>query len=110
VDAGADASQRAGDGVEDGLQSQGEFGFYGYASQGSQMDFDFKEGPVHLYFCLRNPVSTCDAKQGSQTSEWAHGMPDHGEDADGITGATARHCAVPRDGQLASLGDVLPSF
>ena len=74
ADAATDASQRAGDGG--GLPSQGEFGFYGYASQGSQMDFDFKEG------------SGFDFKEGSasQASDWAHSMPDHVDDVDGITG------------------------
>ena len=76
TDAVTDASQRAGDGADD-LPSQGEFGFYGYASQGSQMDFDFKEG------------SGFDFKEGSasQASDWAHAMSGQTDDADGIAGA-----------------------
>jgi hypothetical protein len=76
TDAVTDASQRVGDGGDD-LPSQGEFGFYGYASQGSQMDFDFKEG------------SGFDFKEGSasQASDWAHAMSGQADDADGIAGA-----------------------
>jgi hypothetical protein len=76
----ADASQRTGNGADDGLQSQGEFGFYGYASQGSQMDFDFKEGSA-----------------SSQTSDWAQSMPGQLHDVDGITGQFA-----PRASNLAA--------
>lgn len=72
----ADASQRQGDGHDDGLPSQGEFGFYGYASQGSQMDFDFKEGTA------------------SQASDWAHAMPGQLDDGDGIAGEPAGEFSV----------------
>jgi hypothetical protein len=65
-----DASQLVGQGADDGLPSQGEFGFYGYASQGSQMDFDFKEG------------------MASQAGDWAHAAVAQLDEADGITGFT----------------------
>jgi hypothetical protein len=68
-DALTEASQPAVDGGDDGLPSQGDFGFYGYASQGSQMDFDFKEGAA------------------SQQSEWAHVVPGQLDDADATAGA-----------------------
>jgi hypothetical protein len=72
ADVVADASQRAADGADDRLMSQGEFGFYGYASQGSQMDFDFKEGSA------------------SQASDWAHAVPGQLDDGEGIAGVPAR--------------------
>ena len=68
-DALTEASQPAVDGGDDGLPSQGDFGLYGYASQGSQMDFDFKEGAA------------------SQQSEWAHVVPGQLDDADATAGA-----------------------
>jgi hypothetical protein len=73
ADGVVDASQRVADGADDRLMSQGEFGFYGYASQGSQMDFDFKEGAA------------------SQASDWAHSMPGQLDDTDGIAGVFVIH-------------------